>query len=88
MSNRETLMVPHLVDIDALIEQSKQVEALVRMLQHYYENGEKAWDMLSDEVMGNYMWQITRTISNLQATIEEASNNQIPSDRLLDSTSH
>jgi len=84
----DTRMIPYMVDIDTLTVQSRQANALVRMLQHYFENQHTAMDTISDEVMSDYMWRLSDTVCELRKNIELTLDNQIPKERLIPAASH
>lgn len=83
MSNSDTLMLPHMVDIDALSRQACHLDSLVAMLHHYFDSAADGGDTLSPELLSGYLWQMQHTIFELKDSIKQASDNQIPKSHLV-----
>ena len=77
IDDSKKIMLPHLVDIDSLTQHSHQLDGLVAMLCHYYDNKANGGDTLSDEVMSNFMWQMQTTMYELRETIAEISHSRV-----------
>lgn len=82
MSSKDTMMLPHLVDIDSLTRQSEHLDALIAMLHHYFDSAAQGGDTLSPELLSGYLWQMQHTIFELKGSIRLASENQIPKSQL------
>ena len=78
MSQKDTFMLPHMVNIDDLSRQACHLDSLVAMLHHYFDSAADGGDTLSPELLSGYLWQMQHTIFELKDSIKEASENQIP----------
>ena len=83
MSHHDTLMLPHMVDIDALARQASHLDSLTAMLHHYFDSTADGASTLSDELLSSYLWQMQHTIFELKESIEMASNNRIPKEQII-----
>lgn len=88
MKKRDTITLPHMVDIDHLNMQAIHLDSLTAMLHLYLDSAEDGGDTLSHELVSGYLWQMQHTISELKESIRETSANKIPKERLIDTTNH
>ena len=84
----DRIILPYMVDMDTLMLKSRQANALTRMLQHYFENQKTAMDTISDEIMSDYMWQLSDTVAELSENIELTLDNKIPAEHIVSATNH
>lgn len=82
MSHHDTLMLPHLVDTDALNRQACHLDSMVAMLHQYFDSVAEGGDSLSPELLSGYLWQMQHTIFELKETIQQTSENRIPEGQL------
>ncbi len=87
-ANGDTLMLPHMVDIDALSRQSQHLDSMVAMLHSYFDSAADGGCTLSHEILSGYLWQMQHTIFELKDSIREASDSKIPEERLVAAANH
>jgi hypothetical protein len=85
---RDTEMLPHMVDIDALNRQSDHLDSMVAMLHNYFDSAANGGDELSHALLSGYLWQMQHTIFELKESIREASDSRIPRDHIITATNH
>lgn len=83
MSQNDTFMLPHLVDIDALTRQATHLESMVAMLQLYFDSEAEGGDRLPPELLSGYLWQMQCTIFELKDSIKQASDNPISNSQII-----
>lgn len=86
--NRDTMMFPHMVDIDALNRQANHLDSMVAMLHLYFDSAADGGDELSPALLSGYLWQLQHTVSELKGSISEASQIKIPKEQLIAATNH
>ncbi|MBY5963761.1 hypothetical protein [Marinobacter nauticus] len=82
MSQNDTFMLPHLVDIDALTRQASHLDSMVAMLHLYFDSVTEGGDKISPELLSGYLWQMQHTIFELKDTIQQAAENHVLPDQV------
>lgn len=83
MSQHEALMLPHMIDIDALTRQACHLDSMVAMLHQYFDSVAEGGDVLSPALLSGYLWQMQHTIFELKDSIDKASPYRITEGQVL-----